>query len=159
MVIDFGDKNVEHAISLLQKLLERSPADIRNRMRLLTLLNGQRDREAFLEQVGELSVHCDPVDEQVWAQVCTMGRALDPDNPLFAEGPGLEGETAAAIGEVEGAYDDQVVERRRGEDRRKGDRRENISTWTGKEQRYWRNRRQNYRREDDARELQKKTDQ
>lgn len=156
-MIDFADQSVEQAIFLLRRLLDKSPADTRNRLRLLSLLNGRGDKEAFLLQVSEWSENYGPVDAEAWQQVCEMGRGLDPDNDLFtgelmgaAKGDhgmaGLESDGGSSVVHTE--------ERRSGEDRRKDDRRETVSTWTGKERRYWRNRRESVRRDVDAKERQ-----
>ncbi len=72
------------AESLIREAIEQEPERTDLKVKLLEVLHAAGDRAGFESAVAE---HQEALmaDEAVWARVLSMGRALAPDNPLFAE--------------------------------------------------------------------------
>ena len=72
------------AESLIREAIEQEPERSDLKVKLLEILHAAGDRAGFESAVAE---HQEALmaDEAVWARVLSMGRALAPDNPLFAE--------------------------------------------------------------------------
>ena len=72
------------AESLIREAVEQEPGRTDLKIKLLEVLHAAGDRAGFEGAVAE---HQEALmaDEAVWARVLSMGRALAPDNPLFAE--------------------------------------------------------------------------
>ncbi len=72
------------AESLIREAIGQDPGRTDLKIKLLEVLHAAGDRAGFEGAVAE---HQEALmaDEAVWARVLSMGRALAPDNPLFAE--------------------------------------------------------------------------
>lgn len=127
----------DYAIQLLRGLVEQSPADARNRCRLLWLLHATYQKEEFLQQAQELKQLCQPMDDEAWDQVCQMGRDLAPESSLFS----VQSDSEEAIDEKAVDYSHPEYDRRGDVERRKWDRRTTLSVWLGTERRKWQRRR------------------
>lgn len=132
-------QQVDHAIGLLLELIERKPADKRNRVRLLSLLYENGRTQEFVDQAEEFDKLRGPEDDDTWQRVRAMGGGLVPGNALFEGGTG---DRASAGNGSPGS------ERRGGEDRRTHDRRMDSSAWFGEERRKWARRDKTRRKSD-----------
>jgi len=82
------DKNaVEYAIELLRALIELSPADSHNRLRLLKLLHVKGRRYDFVVEAHHYQANCDLTFDTDWNLVCQMGREINPGNGFFGKAP------------------------------------------------------------------------
>ena len=174
------DKNtIEYAVELLRKLIERSPADSRNRLRLLVLLHANDRRHDFVTEAHQYKAKCDLTFDTDWDYVCQMGREIDPNNEFFGRAPqinhpqpkhqrpsgsrsaartdtGQKVETSIQTPEQEPKQETPTPEprndgsdRRDSVERRMEDRRIRISAWYGEENRKY-PRRQKRRRHAEA---------
>ena len=71
------------AEEILRDALLTMPDRLDIRVKLLEVLALRQDLPSFLSQAQELHRMTDPSGAQ-WLHVASMGRAMDPDNPLFA---------------------------------------------------------------------------
>ena len=71
------------AEEILRDALLTMPDRLDIRVKLLEVLALRRDLPSYIAQAQELHRMTDPSSAQ-WLHVASMGRAMDPDNPLFA---------------------------------------------------------------------------
>jgi pilus assembly protein FimV len=71
------------AEEILRDALQQMPDRVDIRVKLLEVLALRRDLPAYVSQAQELYPMTDPAGAP-WLHVASMGRAMDPDNPLFA---------------------------------------------------------------------------
>jgi DNA-binding SARP family transcriptional activator len=170
-----GGGNLDHTIELLRDLIERSPADSRNRLRLLALLHANGRKYDFVAEARQYKDNCDLTFDTNWEQVCEMGKEIDPGNEFFGKLPRLKSlpaDNGRSSGtrlktrsrpvrkpQTEQAKPDRQPERkapvqeaphddsdrREFTERRAEDRRKNFSAWFGEERRKYQ-RRQKRRR-------------
>lgn len=155
--------DIDNAINLLRKLIDKTPTDKKMRLQLLTLLYNNRRKVEFFEEAFMYKANCDISFDTNWETICEMGRGIDPANGFFGKGPstGTQGNgngrsparqqnarpDPETITEPENpapqpeqqpqdeAREDPATGRRRLTDRRKCDRRKNFSAWFGEERR------------------------
>ena len=116
--------DAEHAIELLYDLLERSPADKLNRLRLLPLLHAAGRTNEFVLEAGRFQELCQPIDDETWAYICNMGRDLAPQSPLFQTVVGEDGQPDASEDDAATAAGESIGGEQVKEDRRKWERRQ-----------------------------------
>jgi hypothetical protein len=170
---------IEHSIELLRSLIRLSPADSRNRLRLLVLLHANDRRHDFVIEAHQYRANCDFTFDTDWDYVCQMGREIVPNIEFFGRTPqknhqqpnhqrpsGSRSAACTDTGQKE-APSAQTPERQAKQEipapesrndssnrcdsvkRRMEDRRTCISTWYGEERRTY-PRRQNIRRHADT---------
>jgi pilus assembly protein FimV len=71
------------AEEILRDALQQMPDRVDIRVKLLEVLALRRDLPSYVSQAQELYPMTDPAGAP-WLHVASMGRAMDPDNPLFA---------------------------------------------------------------------------
>ena len=82
------DENpIEHSIELLRLLIERSPADLRNRLRLLVLLHANDRRHDFVIEAHQYRANYDFTFDADWDYVCQMGREIVPNIEFLGRAP------------------------------------------------------------------------
>ena len=170
---------IEHIVGLLRSLIERSPADSRNRLRLLKLLHANGQIHEFDIEAHQYRAKCDLTFDTDWDYVCQMGREIDPNNEFFGRAAqinhpqpkhqrpsgsrsaarndtGQKAAPSAQTPEQEPKQETPAPEsrndgsdRRESVERRMEDRRISISAWYGQESRKY-PRRQKRRRHADA---------
>jgi len=175
-----GTGNLDHTIELLRNLIERSPADSRNRLRLLELLHSNGRKFEFVVEAHQYKVNCDLTFDTNWGQVCEMGKELDPGNELFGKPPRVKsprpdnGRSSGARPRtrsrpVQQPKTEQAkparqpkrkapvqevpydgADRREYMERRTEDRRKNFSAWFGEERRKYQRRRKRRRGADSS---------
>ncbi|MCU6500316.1 pilus assembly protein FimV [Rugamonas sp. A1-17] len=85
------------AEEILKEALRSHPERHAVRLKLLEIYTARKDARSFESQASELySMTRGQGDE--WTQAAVMGQALDPGNPLYAEGHAASGEAEAASG-------------------------------------------------------------
>lgn len=72
------------AEEILRDAQERMPDRLDVRVKLLEVLALRRDLPSFLSQAQDLHAMTDPSGAD-WRHVAAIGRAMDPDNPLFRD--------------------------------------------------------------------------
>lgn len=155
--------DIDNAINLLRKLIDKSPAEKQVRMKLLTLLYNNRRKVEYFEEAFMYKANCDLSFDTNWEKICEMGRGIDPANGFFGKGPSTdtqgdgvgrsparqqkarsgpekttEPESPAPQPEQppqDEAREDPASGSRRLADRRKSDRRKQLSAWFGEERR------------------------
>ena len=101
----------------------QAPADAANRRTLLSLLYATDDRVEFVREALEFKKRCEPIDDDVWGEICEMGRSLAPESKLFK------------ANDKEASHKAYQEDQRVRVERRSNDRRQNRSTWLGAERR------------------------
>ncbi len=175
-----GNGNLDQTVELLRDLIERSPADPRNRLRLLELLHANGRKYEFVVEAHQYKDKCDLTFDTNWGQVCEMGKELDPGNELFGKLPRVKSQrpnNGRSSGtrlrtrsrpvqqpKPEQAKPDRQPEqeapvqknshdgsdRREFTERRAEDRRKNFSAWFGEERRKYQRRRKRRRGADSS---------
>jgi hypothetical protein len=170
---------IEHSIELLRSLIERSPADLRNRLRLLVLLHANDRRHDFVIEANQYQANCDLALDADWILVCQMGREIVPNIEFFGRAPqknhqqpnhqrpsgsrsaactdtGQKAETSTQTPERQAKQEISAPESRNDSSNRRDlveqrmeDRRNCISAWYGEERRRYQ-RRENIRRHADT---------
>ena len=86
---------VEHALSLLNEEVDRHPYHIDVWLMLFEVYRQQQMKDAFKEAALRFKPEAEALP--VWAAVCTMGRELDPHEPLYGGTRTAASEAAAEL--------------------------------------------------------------
>jgi len=93
----------EQAEEVLKEAARRDPGRSEVKLKLLEIYKQRNDIKSFETIAEELYPAGDSGDIEVWNQVCTMGRELNPGNPLFQESAPGGGDTGGAAAATAGA--------------------------------------------------------
>ena len=78
------------AEEILREALKKQPERQAIRAKLLEILAGRKDAQAFGALAGEMYEQTGGLNEE-WPKIVTVGLALDPDNPLYTGRPAAGG--------------------------------------------------------------------
>jgi pilus assembly protein FimV len=78
------------AEEILREALKKQPERQAIRAKLLDILAGRKDAQAYGALAGEMYEQTGGLNEE-WPKIVTMGLALDPDNPLYTGRPAAGG--------------------------------------------------------------------
>jgi len=92
----------EQAEEILKEAVAKDPARQELKLKLLEIYNQRNDLPAFETLAEELYAATEGKGGKIWTQVETMGRKLNPDNPMFRGGQAPEVVPAPAAPAVAG---------------------------------------------------------
>ncbi|OHX11657.1 hypothetical protein BI347_18615 [Chromobacterium sphagni] len=87
----------QQAEEILRDALQKDPSRHEVRMKLMEVYAARPDTASFERLAREMNAAFDGKGA-LWAKTITLGRAIDPDNPLYQMAPEAEQELAAAAG-------------------------------------------------------------
>ena len=79
----FEDERADEALELLELAIEECPANSGAWLARLEIFYLVRDAAGFVEAVRTYRAH-HGAESQAWGEICRLGRALAPQDPLFA---------------------------------------------------------------------------